>query len=112
MKTPHQIAAEIHQVNEESIGFLRTQLRRAYELVNTAGAQQQIIDALPDLGLVPVHVFGTYGIFRAALATIGRADGVPDPSPEVYVIDPATGAITYVEPPAPVLPEPVVFPEL
>lgn len=111
MKTPHQIASEIHQINEESIGFLRSQLKRAFDLVNTDGAPQQIIDALPDLGLVAGKVFGTYAIFREALATIGRADGIPNPSAEVYVIDPATGTITYVEPPATVLTEPFVFPE-
>lgn len=103
--TPHQIAAEIAQINNETVSFLRAQAKRAYALVNTPGQQQEILDAFPAIGLVPAQAVAAYAAFQAALAAVGAADGIP--APDLTIFQPQLdGSVLYVAPPPPLEPEP------
>lgn len=97
MKTPHQIAAEVAQINQETVSFLRSQARRAFALANTPGQQQEILDAFPALGLHAANALATYAAFHGALAVIGRDDAVPVPDFETFQPQ-ADGTVLYVAP--------------
>lgn len=96
--TNHQLAAQVDEINRETISYLRAQAARAYNLVNTPGRQQGILNAFPDLGLVPVRALQTYGAFQGALAAIGAAEGLAAPNLSVFQPQ-KDGAVLYVAPP-------------
>jgi len=94
-----QIAAQIEKINAETISFLRSQAKRAYDLVNTEGEQQAVLDVL---GTQASEALNIYGTITGALVSLGKADGLTYPDPSVFVAN-QDGTITYV---APVIPDP------
>lgn len=108
MKTPHAKAAEIASLHDNAINCLKSMLRHGISTLSEGGTEQETFDALPAFGKVPAKVFGAYSAFYQALALIGEAEGVEMPDAERYLINIETGVVTYI---APLVPEPVVFPE-
>jgi hypothetical protein len=102
--TPHQIAAEIAQEISTVIPFLTHKLNRCYDLANTVGKEQSIMNALKDLGIVPATSLQIYAIMRASLVQLGMAGDLP---PENFVkFQPKpNGDVTVVLPTLPVTPE-------
>ena len=94
---PTQIAARIEKINEQTISFLRSQAKNAYSLVTTEGEEQAILDVLGTQASEAVTIYGT---FYNALESLGEADGLTAPNPEVFVAN-ADGSVTYVAPPEP-----------
>ena len=103
--TAQRIAAKIDSINSESISFLRAQMQRAYDLANTQGEQQAIMDAF---GVNAVQAIGVYSVMRGALDAIGAASGLPIADIEVFQpqID---GSVVYVAPPEPVIEKPPII---
>lgn len=97
MKTPHQIAAEIASINNETISFLRAQAQRAFELVNTQGQEQAILDAFPALGLIPAQAIGTYAAFYQTLTALDQGAGLTAPNLQVFQSQ-EDGSVLYAAP--------------
>jgi len=97
MQTPHAIAAEIASIIQTTPPYLRHSMARAYELVNTPGQQQAIIDALPDFGVSAVEALGLYTAIFSALSAVGIAGDLSAPNPAVFVVGEG-GGVTYQEP--------------
>lgn len=97
MNTPHQIAAKITSINAEVISFLQARAKEAFDLVNTEGQQQAILDAFKDMGLVPAQAVATYSAFYGALAAIGKQGSLPAPDTTVFQIQ-EDGSVLYVAP--------------
>jgi hypothetical protein len=108
--TPHQIAAEIAQEISAVIPFLSHKLKRCYDLANTAGKEQAIMDALKDLGIVPAQSLQVYAIMRKSLDDLGFAGDLPPENFQKFQPQP-NGNVTVVlpEPPAPT-PDPTPTP--
>lgn len=99
---PTAIAAEIDGIHRETISFLRAQARRSYDLANTAGMQQEVMNALGDKATAAV---GVYAAIYQLLTTLGHNEGLS--APDLTVFQPQQdGTVLYVAPPPPPQPEP------
>ena len=87
-------AAQISDINRETIGFLRSQAKRAFDLVNTEGKQQAVLDVL---GANAAKALTVYATIRGALESLGEAEGVPEADLSVFV-PAADGSVQYVAP--------------
>lgn len=95
VKTEAQkIAERIDSMNEETVNFLRAQLKESFRLANTAGEEQAIMDAF---GTNAVSALTIYQQIYGALEAIGRADGLTNANTEIFVPQP-DGSVTYVAP--------------
>jgi hypothetical protein len=101
--TPHQLAAELAQIIAETPPHLVSRMARAYQLVNTAGMEQEIFDALPAFGVVPARAVQTYAVLRGALESLGLAADLPAADTDKFTAN-ADGSVTVT------LPEPVTLP--
>jgi len=100
MKTPHTTAANIAEIIASVPPFLVAQMAEAYELVNTPGQQQAILDAMPDFGVTPTQALTLYATMQTALASIGLAGNLAAPDLTVFVPQ-QDGSVLYVAPPEP-----------
>ncbi len=78
------IASEIDGINRESVSFLRAQAKRAYDLANTEGLQQQIMDAL---GTNAATALQSYAAIHGVLSALGAAEGIPEPDFEKWTVN-------------------------
>ncbi len=92
----------IDSINVESVNFLRSQMQRAYQLANTPGEQQAIMDAFGTNAAQAVTIYAT---MRAALASIGQADSLPEPDLAMFTPQ-ADGTVVFTAPPEPPAPSP------
>ena len=99
MKTPHTNAADIAQIISSVPPFLVAQMSRAYDLVNTEGQQQAILNALPDFDVTPAQALTLYATMQGALASIGLAGNLAAPDLTVFVPQ-QDGSVLYVAPDA------------
>lgn len=95
---PISLAAEIDAINRETVGFLRAQSTRAYQLANTDGHQQAVMDAL---GTQAASALQSYAAIHGVLSALGAADGIPAPDFSKWQVNP-DGTVLFIEP----LPEP------
>lgn len=102
MRTAHSIAAEIAEIIKTAPPFLAAQAARAYELVNSEGQEQAVLDALPDFGVTATEAVSIYAAMHGALVVIGAAGGLSAPDLTRFVPQ-EDGTVLYV---APVAPEP------
>jgi hypothetical protein len=100
MSTPHTNAAVITEIISSVPPFLVAQMGRAYEIVNTPGQQQDILDAMPDFGVTPAQALTLYVTIHNALTSIGLAGKLPTPDLTAFVPQP-DGSVLYVAPPEP-----------
>jgi hypothetical protein len=100
MKTPHTNAAVIAEIISSVPPFIVSQMARAYELVNTPGQEQSILDAMPDFGVRPAEALTLYATIQAALQSIGLAGNLTAPDFEVFSPN-EDGTVTYTAPPQP-----------
>lgn len=93
---PHQItlAAEIDAINRETVGFLRAQAVRAYQLANTDGHQQAVMDAL---GAQAAAALQSYTAIHGVLTDLGAADGIQSPDFSKWQVN-QDGTVTYIPP--------------
>jgi hypothetical protein len=120
--TPADAAATIKGIAREMFDFNLSQLGRTFALVNTAGQQQAVLDALPDPARELVHyalmqrvmaVISSpatpdqktqlLGAMQEAVATLGLPLGAsaPDVDPAVFAVQ-ADGSVVFTPPtPAP-----------
>lgn len=97
--TPHQLAAELAQIIAESPPHLVSRMARAYQLVNTAGMEQEVLDALPAFGVVAASAVQTYAVLRGALDSLGLAANLPAADTDKFIVnDDGSVAVTIVEP--------------
>lgn len=101
--TPHQLAAELAQIISEAPPHLVSRMARAYQLVNTPGMEQAVLDALPAFGVVPARAVQTYAVLRGALESLGLAGDLPAADTDKFTAN-ADGSVTVT------LPEPVALP--
>lgn len=94
LSTPATIAAQIDQINTETISFLRSQARRAYALANTEGQQQAIMDAF---GINAAAAVGTYAAIYGALASLNQAADLDAPDLQIFQPQP-DGTVLYISP--------------
>lgn len=101
---PHPIAlaAEIDAINRETVGFLRAQSVRAYQLANTDGHQQAVMAAL---GTQAAAALQSYAAIHGVLAALGAADGIPAPDFSKWQVNP-DGTVLFIPPAEDPQPEP------
>jgi hypothetical protein len=99
-KTQSQaIAEQIDQINVQTIGFLKSQAKAAYELANTAGQEQAIMDAF---GSNAAQALSVYSAIHQTLAALGESDGLIAPDFNQFSPQP-DGKVIFT---APAQPEP------
>jgi len=91
------IADQIDQINVQTIGFLKSQAKAAYELANTAGQQQAVMDAF---GTNAAQALSVYAAIYQTLATLGESDGLAVPDFNQFSPQP-DGTVIYTAPAAP-----------
>lgn len=101
---PTEIAAELSGINRELISYLRAQARRSYDLANTAGQQQAILDVMGDTAVTAIQ---TYGAIYQLLTSLGASDGLDAPDTNIFQPQ-SDGTVVYVAPPPPPEPEIIV----
>jgi hypothetical protein len=94
LPTPILIAAQIDSINRETVLFLRSQAERAYELANTEGSQQAIMDAL---GGNASNALQTYAAIHSLLSSLGQADGIPEPDFQKWQVN-QDGTVQFIAP--------------
>jgi hypothetical protein len=77
-------------------------MRRCYEIVNTEGQQQAILNALPAFGIPAAFALKTYIEIRKAFLVLGIADGLV-PADTIKFNANTDGSVTYTPPTPPVL---------
>lgn len=85
-------ALEIQQGIDEVAGFVEARLRRIYELVNTPGLEQAILNRMGTQG---VAALGAYVAFSQAMEMV-RPGSVPAADLEVFVAQ-EDGRLLFVE---------------
>ena len=70
------IAEQIDQINVQTIGFLKSQAKAAYNLANTAGQEQAIMDSF---GSNAAQALSVYAAIYQTLAALGESDGLAAP---------------------------------
>jgi hypothetical protein len=97
-KSPAQsIAEQIDQINVQTIGFLKSQAKAAYDLANTAGQQQAVMDAF---GTNAAQALSVYTAIYQTLESLGQVDGLDAPDFDVFSPN-EDGTVTYTAPPQP-----------
>ena len=97
-KSPAQaIAEQIDQINVQTIGFLKSQAKAAYDLANTAGQQQAVMDAF---GTNATQALSVYAAIYQTLVALGQAGDLTAPNFEVFSPN-QNGSVTYTAPPEP-----------
>lgn len=94
LPAPVAIAAQIDGINRETVGFLRAQAARAYDLANTEGQQQAVMDAL---GNQAASALQAYAAIHATLTALGSAEGIPAPDFAKWQIN-TDGTVTFIPP--------------
>lgn len=89
-------ALEIQQCIDEVSGFVSAKLQQIYNLVNTPGRQQAILDRIGMNGVPPAQSLQAYVAFHQAMELLAPGI-VPPADPAVFVAQP-DGAVLYVEP--------------
>ena len=98
-KTPAQeIAERIDRSQTELIRHIESQLKTMYAAVNTAGLQQEVLDAFGNQG---VAALTKYEAMRQAVAAINPESNIQAPNTDEFVAQ-EDGTVLYV---APVIPE-------
>jgi hypothetical protein len=104
-KSPAQtIADQIDQINVQTISFLKSQAKAAYDLANTSGQQQAVMDAF---GLNAAKALSVYAAIYQTLAALGESDGLAAPDFNQFSPQP-DGKVIFT---APAQPEPQSEPE-
>jgi hypothetical protein len=85
------LAAQLDAINRETVGFLRAQATRAFNLANTDGNQQAVMDAL---GTQAASALQAYAAIHGVLTALGAADGIPNPDFSIWSINP-DGTVQY-----------------
>jgi len=98
LKSPAKaIAEQIDQINVQTIGFLKSQAKAAYDLANTAGQQQAVMDAF---GTNAAQALSVYAAIYQTLAALGESDGLA--APDFNQFSPQQdGTVTYTAPAPP-----------
>jgi hypothetical protein len=97
-KSPAQaIAEQIDQINVQTIGFLKSQAKAAYDLANTTEQQQAVMDAF---GSNAAQALGVYAAIYQTLESLGHAEDLTAPNFEVFSPN-QDGSVTYTAPPEP-----------
>ena len=91
------IAEQIDQINVQTIGFLKSQAKAAYDLANTAGQEQAIMDAF---GSNAAKALSVYSAIHQTLAALGESDGIAAPDFNQFSPQP-DGTVTYTAPAPP-----------
>lgn len=86
-------ALEIQQAIDEVGGFVSSKLNRIYDLVNTDGRQQAILDRI---GVNGAAALQAYVAFQQATQLIAP-NSVPAADPAVFAVQ-EDGSIQYIEP--------------
>lgn len=98
-KTPaQQIAEQIDQSQAELIRHIESQLKAFHAKINTAGLQQEILDAF---GNKAVEAVTKYSAMRDAVLAVNPSANIPAPDLKTFTPN-ANGTITYNAPPEPV----------
>ena len=101
-KTPAQlIAEEIDQSQSELLRHVESMLANLYAKVNTAGLQQEILNAF---GANAAKAVSDYAAMFQAVSAINPSTTAPAPVLTVFVPQ-QDGTVLYVAPPEPVIPE-------
>jgi hypothetical protein len=91
-----KIAERIDALNQETMDFVRSQMRAAFDLANTPGLQQDIMDSF---GPMAAKALGVYATFYGALETIGENSGLRPVNLEIF--EPAPdGRVRFNDPEA------------
>jgi hypothetical protein len=91
-KSPAQaIAEQIDQINVQTIGFLKSQAKAAYDLANTAGQQQAVMDAF---GTNAAQALSVYAAIYQTLESLGHADDLTAPNFDVFTPN-QNGTVTH-----------------
>lgn len=98
MKLPHAQAAELAQIIESVVPFLRAMAVQSYGIANSEGQQQAIMDALPDFGVPAAQAINVYATIYGALELLGQAEGLTPPDLEVFQAQ-EDGSVIVVIPP-------------
>jgi len=85
------IAEQIDQINVQTIGFLKSQAKAAYELANTPNQQQAIMDAF---GANAAQALSVYAAIYQTLESLGHADDLTAPNFEVFTPN-QNGTVTH-----------------
>ena len=93
-----RIAQQIDAQQVALVNHIEMQLNTFHRLVNTAGKQQEILDALGTNAGVALQ---RYVAMRTVLLQLKPTASTPAPDPKVFVVN-KDGTVTYVAPPAPV----------
>jgi hypothetical protein len=91
------IADQIDQINVQTIGFLKSQAKAAYDLANTAGQQQAVMDAF---GTDAAKALSVYSAIHQTLASLGESDGLAAPDFNQFSPQP-DGKVIYTAPAPP-----------
>jgi ABC-type hemin transport system substrate-binding protein len=91
-KSPAQaIAEQIDQINVQTIGFLKSQAKAAYDLANTPSQEQAIMDAF---GKNAARALSVYAAIYQTLAALGEADELTAPDYSLFAPQ-ADGTVIY-----------------
>jgi hypothetical protein len=93
------IAEQIDQINVQTIGFLKSQAKAAYDLANTSGQEQAVMDAF---GTDAAKALSVYSAIHQTLASLGESDGLAAPDFNQFSPQP-DGKVIFT---APAQPEP------
>jgi hypothetical protein len=99
-ETPHQLAAELADLIKSIPQFLMSIMRRAYQITNTPGMEQAILDALPAFGITAKYALSMYALIRSMLVTLGLDVDLPEANADKFVAN-ADGSVTVVIPERP-----------
>lgn len=88
------IAEQIDQINVQTIGFLKSQAKAAYNLANTAGQEQAIMDAF---GSNAAKALSVYSAIHQTLVLLGHGDGLVAPDFNQFSPQPE-GTVIYTAP--------------
>jgi hypothetical protein len=101
-KSPAQaIAEQIDQINVQTIGFLKSQAKAAYDLANTPNQEQAIMDAF---GTNAARALSVYAAIYQTLAALGEADELT--APDYSLFSPQVdGTVIFTAPSEPELSE-------
>lgn len=91
------LATQIEAASQELARHVASQLTRIFELANTPGEQQAIMDVF---GSNAVSALTAYTSFHEALGAALPGHSAPDPDLTVFQPQP-DGTVVFVAPPAP-----------
>jgi hypothetical protein len=91
------IAEQIDQINVQTIGFLKSQAKAAYNLANTVGQEQAIMDAF---GSNAAKALSVYSAIHQTLDALGESDGLAAPDFNQFSPQP-DGTVIYTAPAPP-----------